>query len=54
MIAGQIPPDEGSVEFGETIKMRYFAQEIPQMDENQRVIDYVKDIAEYIPTRGRG
>ena len=51
MIAGQIPPDEGNVEFGETIKMGYFAQEIPQMDENQRVIDYVKDIAEYIPTR---
>ena len=51
IIAGQIPPDEGSVEFGETIKMGYFAQEIPQMDENQRVIDYVKDIAEYIPTR---
>ena len=51
MIAGQILPDEGSVEFGETIKMGYFAQEIPQMDENQRVIDYVKDIAEYIPTR---
>lgn len=51
MIAGQIPLDEGSVEFGETIKMGYFAQEIPQMDENQRVIDYVKDIAEYIPTR---
>ena len=51
MIAGQIPPDEGSVEFGETIKMGYFAQEIPQMDENQRVIDYVKDIAEYIPAR---
>ncbi len=51
MIAGQIPPDEGDVEFGETIKLGYFAQEIPQMDENQRVIDYVKDIAEYIPTR---
>ena len=34
-----------------TIQMGYFAQEIPQMDENQRVIDYVKDIAEYIPTR---
>ena len=51
MIAGQILPDEGSVEFGKTIQMGYFAQEIPQMDENQRVIDYVKDIAEYIPTR---
>ena len=51
MIAGQIPPDTGDVEFGETIKLGYFAQEIPRMDENQRVIDYVKDIAEYIPTR---
>lgn len=51
MIAGQIPPDTGDVEFGETIKLGYFAQEIPQMDENERVIDYVKDIAEYIPTR---
>lgn len=51
MIAGQIPPDTGDVEVGETIKLGYFAQELPQMDENQRVIDYVKDIAEYIPTR---
>ena len=51
MIAGQIPPDSGDVEVGETIKLGYFAQELPQMDENQRVIDYVKDIAEYISTR---
>ena len=51
MIAGQIQPDSGDVEVGETIKLGYFAQELPEMDENQRVIDYVKDIAEYIPTR---
>ena len=51
MIAGQIEPDSGTVELGETIRLGYFAQEIPDMDENQRVIDYVKDIAEYIPTR---
>lgn len=51
MIAGQIEPDSGTVELGETIRLGYFAQEIPEMDENQRVIDYVKDIAEYIPTR---
>ncbi len=51
LIAGQIPPDIGEVEVGETIRLGYFAQELPKMDEKQRVIDYVKDIAEYIPTR---
>ena len=39
------------MELGETIRLGYFAQEIPDLDESQRVIDYVKDIAEYIPTR---
>lgn len=51
MIAGEIMPDSGRVELGETIRLGYFAQELPKMDENQRVIDYVRDIAEYIPTR---
>ncbi len=51
LIAGKIQPDEGRVELGDTIRLGYFAQEIPDMDENQRVIDYVKDIGEYIPTR---
>lgn len=51
MIAGVLKPDSGEIEVGETIKMSYFAQEVPDMDNNQRVIDYVKDIAEYIPTR---
>ena len=51
MMAGLIQPDEGSVEVGETIKIGYFAQEEQEMDDSQRVIDYVKDIAEYISTR---
>lgn len=51
MMAGLVEPDEGSVEMGETIKISYFAQEEQEMDDNQRVIDYVKDIAEYITTR---
>lgn len=51
LMAGLIQPDEGSVEVGETIKIGYFAQEEQEMDDNQRVIDYVKDIAEYISTR---
>ena len=51
MIAGQVLPDSGSIEIGETIKIGYFAQEEQEMDNSQRVIDYVKDIAEYITTR---
>ena len=44
-------PDCGTIELGETVKIGYFAQEEQDMDGNQRVIDYVKDIAEYITTR---
>lgn len=51
MLAGLTEPDSGRIEIGETIKIGYFAQEDRQMDEFQRVIDYVKDIAEYITTK---
>lgn len=51
IIAGILQADEGEVEIGETIQIGYFAQEVPNMDTKQKVIDYVKDIAEYIPTR---
>lgn len=51
MIAGLIQPDEGSIEIGETVKIGYFAQEEQEMDESLRVIDYVRNIAEYITTR---
>ena len=51
LMAGKIQPDAGEVETGETIKMGYFAQDVPDMDSNQRVIDYIRDIAEYVPTR---
>ena len=51
MIAGVIQPDCGEIEIGETIRIGYFAQEVPDMDNNLRVIDYIRDVAEYIPTR---
>lgn len=51
IIAGIIKADAGEVEIGETIQIGYFAQEVPNMDTKQKVIDYVKDIAEYIPTK---
>lgn len=51
MLAGLVKPDSGIIEIGETIRIGYFAQEEQHMDEKQRVIDYVKDIGEYITTR---
>lgn len=51
LMAGKIQPDAGEVETGETIRMGYFAQDVPDMDSNQRVIDYIRDIAEYVPAR---
>lgn len=51
IIAGLLEPDSGTVELGDTIKLGFFAQEVPDMDTNQRVIDYIRDVAEYIPTK---
>ena len=51
LIAGLEQPDEGNIEIGETIRIGYLAQEEPDMNTDQRVIDYVKDIAEYVQTR---
>lgn len=42
--------DSGAIEWGETIKIGYFAQECEIMDERERVIDYIKDAAEYVRT----
>ena len=50
ILAGLEEPDQGKIEWGETIKIGYFAQECEVMDERQRVIDYIKDEAEYIRT----
>ena len=49
-IIGLVRPDTGSVELGQTIRIGYFGQENEALNESERVIDYVKDIAEYIPT----
>lgn len=51
LIIGQIQPDQGYMEIGETIKIGYLAQEEPDFDTSQRVIDYVKDIGEYVQTK---
>ncbi|HHV12067.1 MAG TPA: ABC-F family ATP-binding cassette domain-containing protein [Clostridiales bacterium] len=50
ILAGILPPDSGTIERGTTIKLGYFSQENEYMDEKLRVIDYVKETAEYIQT----
>lgn len=51
IIAGILEPDSGEVEIGETIKIGYFSQEVEDMDTNQKVVDYIRDVAEFIQTR---
>lgn len=51
IIAGEIRPDSGEVETGETISIGYYAQETPDMETEQRVIDYIRETAEYIQTQ---
>lgn len=50
MLAGEIGPDNGSIEVGQTVKIAYYRQEIAEMDDTQRVIDYIKEAAEVIRT----
>ncbi len=45
-----ITPDSGTVEFGTTVKIGYFSQENEAMDETMKVIDYIRDTADYIKT----
>ena len=49
IIAGFIEPDSGEVEIGQTIKIGYFGQEV-DIDPELRVIDYVKEAAEFVRT----
>lgn len=47
-------PDGGKVVKGETVQFGYYTQEGIQLNENKRVIDVVRDIAEFIPIDGKG
>ncbi len=50
MMTGRLQPDSGNVDVGETVKIGVFSQENEEMDPSQKVIDYIKDIAEYVST----
>jgi ATP-binding cassette subfamily F protein uup len=50
IIIGTVPPDSGTVNIGETVRMGYFSQECEEMNMDQRAIDYIKDIAAEVET----
>ena len=52
MLLGQIAPDSGKFDIGDTVRFGYFSQEGLHFDDTQKVIDVVKDIAEYIDMGG--
>ena len=50
MLVGEEIPDSGAITMGETIQIGYFSQMAESMNPEERVIDYVKNVAEYIRT----
>lgn len=48
IITGNLEPDSGTIDIGTTVKIGYFSQENEYLDGELRVIDYIKNIAEYI------
>lgn len=48
MLLGQVQPDSGHFDIGETVRFGYYSQEGLQFDESKKVIDIVRDIAEYV------
>ena len=52
MLLGQVEPDSGKFDIGDTVRFGYFSQEGLHFDDTQKVIDVVKDIAEYIDMGG--
>ena len=53
MLLGKVTPDSGTIEVGETVKWGYYSQEGLSFNEEMKVIDVVKDIAEVIPVAGK-
>ena len=50
LIAGELQPDSGRVEMGTTVKIGHFSQEGRELDLNQRVYDFIHEIAEEVKT----
>lgn len=54
ILTGQMQPDGGKVVIGDTVKFGYYGQQGLNLPEDKRVIEVVKDIAEYLPLEGKG
>ena len=52
MLLGIVQPDSGRFDIGDTVRFGYFSQEGLKFNEQQKVIDIIKDIAEYIDLGG--
>ena len=52
MLLGQVAVDDGHIVIGDTVKFGYFSQEGLQFNDQQKVIDVVRDIAEYVDLGG--
>lgn len=50
ILAGEVEADSGKIETGDTVNIGFFSQENKYMKEDMRVIDYIKEIGEYLPT----
>lgn len=50
IITNRIKPDKGVIEIGQTVQIGYYDQESRALNEAQRVIDYIKEVAEYVTT----
>jgi ABC transport system ATP-binding/permease protein len=50
LLAGRIQPDSGEIETGQTVKIAYYTQENIDMDENKRMIEYIREAGEVIHT----
>lgn len=50
IITGEVQPDKGSVDIGQTVKIGYFSQENEYLPEDMKVIDYIRDTAEFVQT----
>ncbi len=50
IIAGRVAPDAGSLEVGQTVRIGYYDQESRALDEQERVIDYIRAVAERVET----
>lgn len=54
MITGQIPPDTGQIKIGQTTAFGYYKQEELSFDDEKRLIDIVKEVAEIVTVAGGG